>query len=133
MTPAPLNTLYYNLRSETLLYYLARPGQSVSRLTNTNVETQLADPEIPHHILTLISLRHGATSENRPVRVMTWLQLHSACWTQYDMATQCLRSVVVSRSGVGGHLEPGDVGEVHHLQHLLSLGINLDNILEEKT
>ena len=48
------------------------------------------------------------------------------------MVTQCLRSVVVSRSGVGGHLESGDVGEVHHLQHLLGLSINLNNILEVK-
>eukprot|EP00091_Calanus_sinicus_P019159 TRINITY_DN4684_c0_g1_i1.p1 TRINITY_DN4684_c0_g1~~TRINITY_DN4684_c0_g1_i1.p1 ORF type:complete len:101 (+),score=9.68 TRINITY_DN4684_c0_g1_i1:36-338(+) len=30
---------------------------------------------------------------------------------------------------VGGHLESRDALEVHHLQHLLGLGINLDDIL----
>ena len=31
-----------------------------------------------------------------------------------------------------GHLEPRDGLEIHHLQHLLGLGIDLDDILETK-
>ena len=41
-----------------------------------------------------------------------------------------LRSVGESGSVAGGHLKPGDGLEIHHLQHLLGLGINLDDILE---
>ena len=32
-----------------------------------------------------------------------------------------------------GHLEAGDRLEVHHLQHLLGLSVNLDDILERNT
>ena len=42
-----------------------------------------------------------------------------------------LRSVGESRSVAGGHLQAGDGLEIHHLQHLLGLGVNLDNILEK--
>ena len=31
-----------------------------------------------------------------------------------------------------GHLEAGNRLEVHHLQHLLGLGVNLDNVLKDE-
>ena len=42
---------------------------------------------------------------------------------------KCYRIAVLTSSG---HLEAGDRLEVHHLQHLLGLGIDLDDILETK-
>ena len=34
-------------------HYLARSGESVSRLSDTNVQTELTDLEIPHGVLCL--------------------------------------------------------------------------------
>ena len=42
---------------------------------------------------------------------------------------QLIKRVLLTSSG---HLEAGDRLEVHHLQHLLGLGIDLDDILETK-
>merc|ERR550539_2001758 len=36
---------------------------------------------------------------------------------------------VISGPAVGGHLESRNALEVHHLQHLLGLGVNLDDVL----
>ena len=43
-----------------------------------------------------------------------------------------LVTILVPESGAvaGGELD-GNGGKVHHLQHLLGLGINLDNILQQ--
>ena len=51
--------------------------------------------------------------------------------------TEYLVSVLVSASTTSttcssGHLESRNALEVHHLQHLLGLGINLDDILQEE-
>ena len=41
-----------------------------------------------------------------------------------------LMSVIsLSRLGVGGDLKSGDGLEVHHLQHLLGLSVNLNDII----
>ena len=39
---------------------------------------------------------------------------------------------VISGPAVGGHLESRNALEVHHLQHLLGLGVNLDDVLQER-
>ena len=39
--------------SNLIFLYLAGPGQSVSRLPDTNVQTELTDLEIPHGVLCL--------------------------------------------------------------------------------
>ena len=47
---------------------------------------------------------------------------------QGDIRTH-LRSVGESGSVAGGHLKPGDGLEIHHLQHLLGLSVNLNDII----
>ena len=45
--------------------------------------------------------------------------------------TQGLISVI-SGPAVGRHLESRNALEVHHLQHLLGLGVHLNDVLEER-
>merc|ERR1719188_2035978 len=40
--------------SRERLQHLASSGQSVSRFSNTDVETQLPDLQVPHHVLALV-------------------------------------------------------------------------------
>ena len=40
--------------SSERLQHLASSGQSVSRFSNTDVETQLPDLQVPHHVLALV-------------------------------------------------------------------------------
>ena len=49
-------------RTLVTVSYLASPGQSVSRFSDTDVETQLPDLQVSHHILGLILLRHLCNS-----------------------------------------------------------------------
>ena len=107
-------------------FYLAGPGQPITGLSDTDVEAKFADPKITHNILGLISLRHFS-SENRPSIYKVSLQLYAQL--HRDIRTH-LRSVGESGSVVGGHLQAGDGLEIHHLQHLLGLGVNLDDILK---
>ena len=44
-----------------------------------------------------------------------------------------LVSVVSGPAVPSSHLESGDALELHHLQHLLGLSINLDDVLGAKT
>ena len=106
--------------------YLAGPGQPITGLSDTDVEAKFADPKITHNILGLISLRHFS-SENRPIIYKVSSQLYGQL--HRDIRTH-LRSVGESGSVVGGHLQAGDGLEIHHLQHLLGLGVNLDDILK---
>ena len=107
--------------------YLAGPGQPITRLSDTNVEAQFADPQITHGILGLIGLRHFS-SENRPSILSVSSKLCDKL--HRDIRTH-LRSVRESGSVASGHLKAGDGLEVHHLQHLLGLGVNLDDILKK--
>ena len=75
-------------------------------------------------------------SENRPIYEMCCLifaRLGHNTFKSTEMKYNLMSVISLSRLGVGGDLKSGDGLEVHHLQHLLGLSVNLNDVILKKS